>query len=69
MDLGAEEEVEQEREAQGRESRVNLNLRQEAHKKRCCLFLQYLLQSCFRGGRGIVEDVCYEIRRAEACVD
>ena len=25
-----------------------------------CLLLQYLLQSCLRGGRGIVEDMCYE---------
>jgi len=25
-----------------------------------CLLLQYLLQSCSRGGRGIVEDMCYE---------
>ena len=31
--------------------------------------LQDLLQSCARGGRRIVEDMCYEIRRAEACVD
>ena len=28
-----------------------------------CLLLQYLLQSCSRGGRGIVEDMCYERRR------
>jgi hypothetical protein len=34
-----------------------------------CLLLQYLIQSCARGGRRIVEDMCYEIRRAEACVD
>jgi hypothetical protein len=34
-----------------------------------CLLLQYLLQSCARGGRRIVEDMCCEIRRAEACVD
>jgi len=34
-----------------------------------CLLLQELLQSCARGGRRIVEDMCYEIRRAEACVD
>jgi hypothetical protein len=33
------------------------------------LLLQYLIQSCSRGGRRIVEDMCYEIRRAEACVD
>ena len=31
-----------------------------------CLLLQYLLQRCSRGGRGIVEDMCYERRRAEA---
>jgi hypothetical protein len=30
-----------------------------------CLLLQYLIQSCGRGGRRIVEDMCYEIRRAE----
>ena len=35
----------------------------------CCLLLQYLRQSCARGGRRIVENMCYEIRRAEACVD
>ena len=34
----------------------------------CCLLLQYLLQSCARGGRRTVEDMRYEIRRAEACV-
>jgi hypothetical protein len=34
-----------------------------------CLLLQYLIQSCARWGRRIVEDMCYEIRRAEACVD
>jgi hypothetical protein len=34
-----------------------------------CLLLQDLVQSCARGGRRIVEDMCYEIRRAEACVD
>jgi hypothetical protein len=34
-----------------------------------CLLLQYLIQSCARGGRRIVEDMCYEIRRAETCVD
>jgi hypothetical protein len=33
------------------------------------LLLQYLLQSCSRGRRGIVEDMCYERRRAEARVD
>jgi hypothetical protein len=35
-----------------------------------CLLLQYQLQSCSRGGGGgKVEDMCYERRRAEACVD
>jgi hypothetical protein len=29
----------------------------------CCLLLQYLIQSCAPGGRRIVEDMCYEIRR------
>ena len=32
----------------------------------CCLLLQYLIQSCARGGKRIVENMCYEIRRAEA---
>jgi hypothetical protein len=38
---------------------------------RCvCLLLQDLVQSCLRGGgEGIWEDMCYERRRAEACVD
>jgi hypothetical protein len=35
----------------------------------CVLLLQDLLQSYSRGGGGRVEDMCYEIRRAEACVD
>jgi hypothetical protein len=34
-----------------------------------CLLLQDLLQSCSRGGRRRVEDMCYERRQAEACVD
>jgi hypothetical protein len=35
-----------------------------------CLLLQDLVQSCLRGGGGgIWEDMCYESRRAEACVD
>jgi hypothetical protein len=45
---------------------------QYCNHSRCCLLLQYLIQSCARGGRRIVEDMCYEIveiRRAEACVD
>ena len=33
----------------------------------CCLLLQYLIQSCAHGGRRIVEDMFYTIRRAEAC--
>jgi hypothetical protein len=33
------------------------------------LFMQSLIQSNARGGRRIVEDMCYEIRRAEGCVD
>jgi hypothetical protein len=33
-----------------------------------CLLLQDLVQSCLHGGRGIWEDMCYERRRAEACV-
>jgi hypothetical protein len=33
------------------------------------LLLQYLVQNHSRGGRGIVEDMCYERRRAEAFVD
>jgi hypothetical protein len=35
----------------------------------CVLLLQDLLQNCSRGGRRRVEDMCYERRRAEACVD
>ena len=31
--------------------------------------VKYLLPRCSRGGRGIVEDMRYERRRAEACVD
>jgi hypothetical protein len=34
-----------------------------------CLLLQDLLQRCLRGGGRIVEDMCYERLRAEACVD
>jgi hypothetical protein len=33
------------------------------------LLLQDLVQSCARGGKRRVEDMCYERRRAEACVD
>ena len=35
----------------------------------CVLLLQDLLQSCSRGGGRRVEDMCYERRRAEDCVD
>jgi hypothetical protein len=35
----------------------------------CVLLLQDLLQSCSRGGGRRVEDMCYERRRAESCVD
>ena len=35
----------------------------------CVLLLQDLLQSCSRGGGRRVEDMCYERRRAEACVN
>ena len=35
----------------------------------CCLLLEYLIQICARGGRGTVEDKCYEIRRSEACLN
>jgi hypothetical protein len=35
----------------------------------CVLLLQDLLKSCSRGGRRRVEDMCYERRRAWACVD
>jgi hypothetical protein len=34
-----------------------------------CLLLQDLLQRCSWGGRRREEDMCYERRRAEACVD
>jgi hypothetical protein len=34
-----------------------------------CLLLQDLVQSCLLGGGGILEDMCYEGRRAEDCVD
>ena len=35
----------------------------------CCLLLQYLLQFGSRGRRGVVEDMCSEIRRAKVGVD
>jgi hypothetical protein len=31
----------------------------------CYLLLQYLLQTCSHGGRGIVDDMIYKILRAE----
>jgi hypothetical protein len=34
-----------------------------------CLLLQDLVQRCLHGGGGIWADMCYERRRAEACVD
>ncbi len=34
-----------------------------------CLLLQYLLQSCSRGGGGGMEDMCYERLRAKAGVN
>ena len=48
---------------------VETNVSQSAGSKVCVLLLQDLLQSCARGGRRRVEDMCYERRRAEACVD
>jgi hypothetical protein len=36
----------------------------------CCgLLLQYLVQSCARGRRRTVEDMCYEVGQTEGCVD
>jgi hypothetical protein len=51
-----------------------LRERDLARRVRMCvcfitLLLQDLLQSCLRGGGRRVEDMCYERRRAEACVD
>jgi hypothetical protein len=37
---------------------ISVDFRLWSH--RVCLLLQYLLQSCSRGGRGIVEDMWYE---------
>jgi len=44
-------------------------MRAEACVRVCVLLLQDLLQSWSRGGGRRVEDMCYERRRAEACVD
>ena len=60
-DFSQEEEEEDEEE---KPSRAGLGL-----KLSCCLFMQYLLQSCSRWGRGTVEDMCDERRRAKASVD
>jgi len=50
--------------------RISIGMPNFGKPKLCvCLLLQDLLQSCARWGRRIVEDMCYEIRRAEACVD
>jgi hypothetical protein len=38
-------------------------------KKCVCLLLQDLVSSCLRGEGGRLEDMCYERRRGEACVD
>jgi hypothetical protein len=44
--------------------------RERAREVRPCLLLQDLVQSCLHGGGGgIWEDMCYERRRAQACVD
>jgi hypothetical protein len=49
---------------------INPNSRHTEKLRHCvCLLQQYLVQSCARGERRIVEDMCYEIQRAEACVD
>jgi hypothetical protein len=37
--------------------------------EKMCLLLQELEQSCLRGEVGILEYMCYERQRAEACVD
>ena len=42
---------------------------ERARESIVCLLLQDLLQSCAGWGKRIVEDMCYEIRRAEAGVD
>jgi len=48
---------------------VDIHFVRPRDDKCVCLLLQYLLQSCSRGGRGIVEDMCYERRQAEDRVD
>jgi hypothetical protein len=44
-------------------------IKNESPRACVCLLLQDLVQSCLHGGGGIWEDMCYERRRAEACVD
>ncbi len=36
-----------------------------------CVFITAgpIIKLCAGGGRGTVKDMCYEVRRAEACVD
>jgi hypothetical protein len=47
-----------------------LTLSNRRLSRRCmCVCFITALQSCSRGGRRRVEDMCYERRRAEACVD
>jgi hypothetical protein len=49
---------------------INADGRQQEKGSGVCLLLQDLVQSCLHwGGGGIWEDMCYERRRAEACVD
>jgi len=35
----------------------------------CVYYFRTYYKACLRGGRRRVEDMCYERRRAEACVD
>jgi hypothetical protein len=44
-------------------------LRETTSRGLCVFITAVLLISCSRGGRGRVEDMCYERRRAEAGVD
>jgi hypothetical protein len=44
-------------------------VRKKERESACIYYQQDLLQSCSRGERGIVEDTCYERRRAQAGVD
>jgi hypothetical protein len=49
---------------QGRcEYTTDLEIEVDPYDTCCCLLLQNLIQSCARGGRRIVEDMCYEIMR------